>query len=298
MARRSLHAPLCTLHHGITAPSSFPIRLRLREWEQCQRQRCLPSLGPTHLRRLPWAKLTPVLVLSRTESARIQLARKHPQRVSTVLAQPPCFGALLRSPAPTRWNRTAATHARGYPHTRNPRSSRKGAHAGSISLALSCGLDHDRGVHGRRARLLRGGRVAREHGYGEYRHYGCEYGHGGVGGCGVFSWMLLAPVVLVGAVMYAGGWRAGHLFEDQEATHIQLQAPLRTLHITAPFLASPILPLRPSPSLPLTRIWNGSGSSTNGSADADAPFPRPWAKFTLLLLHSSPLRLRPLRRLC
>ncbi|KZP15968.1 hypothetical protein FIBSPDRAFT_866424, partial [Athelia psychrophila] len=77
--------------------------------------------------------------------------------------------------------------------------------------------------------------------------------------------MLLAPVVLVGAVMYAGGGRAGHLFEDQEATHIQLQA-LRTLHITAPFLASPIRPLRPSPPLPHTRIWNGIGSSTNGRA--------------------------------
>ncbi|KZP16031.1 hypothetical protein FIBSPDRAFT_958367 [Athelia psychrophila] len=67
--------------------------------------------------------------------------------------------------------------------------------------------------------------------------------------------MLLAPVVLVGAVI-RGGWRAGHLFEDQEATHIQLQA-LRTVHITDPFLASPILPL--PVLLPLLSPSLGSG---------------------------------------
>ncbi|KZP16000.1 hypothetical protein FIBSPDRAFT_866497 [Athelia psychrophila] len=67
--------------------------------------------------------------------------------------------------------------------------------------------------------------------------------------------MLLVPVVLVGAVMYAGGGGRGTFFEDLEATHIQLQAPLRTLHITAPFLASPILPPRPSPSPDLEWEW-------------------------------------------
>ncbi|KZP16046.1 hypothetical protein FIBSPDRAFT_866565, partial [Athelia psychrophila] len=53
--------------------------------------------------------------------------------------------------------------------------------------------------------------------------------------------MLLAPVVLVGGVMYACGWRAGQPLADLEARHIQLQASLRTLHITDPFLVSPIL---------------------------------------------------------
>ncbi|KZP24324.1 hypothetical protein FIBSPDRAFT_857450 [Athelia psychrophila] len=66
--------------------------------------------------------------------------------------------------------------------------------------------------------------------------------------------MLLAPVVLVGGVMSACEW-AGQLLADLEARHIQLQATLRTLHITDPFLVSPILPPRPAPSPDLECEW-------------------------------------------
>ncbi|KZP24307.1 hypothetical protein FIBSPDRAFT_427726 [Athelia psychrophila] len=87
-----------------------------------------------------------------------------------------------------------------------------------------------------------------------------------------------------------GGWRAGHLFADLEATHIQLQALLRTLHITDLFLVSPILLL---PVLPLLSPSPGSGMRVGAAQQAGLTLTPaslgpvhlrclPWAKLTLL----------------
>ncbi|KZP10771.1 hypothetical protein FIBSPDRAFT_1051151 [Athelia psychrophila] len=100
-----LHAPLRTLHRvpRIAHPPPFPSVFVSGNGSSASANADPPPLGPTHPRRLPWAKLTPILLLSRAESARIQMARKHSQRDQHHPSPAPMLPhALLHSPAPPR----------------------------------------------------------------------------------------------------------------------------------------------------------------------------------------------------
>ncbi|KZP24298.1 hypothetical protein FIBSPDRAFT_1042339 [Athelia psychrophila] len=143
-----LQASLKTLH--ITAPSLASPILLLPSLPLLSRSSSspgmgaaltltLPSLGPTPLRRLPWAKLIALLPQSPSSSALKVRVYGWPEsilsEISTVLSQPQCLGSLERGAwSAEAFSRTYALESdsdahHGYPHTRAQR--RKAGRAAS-----------------------------------------------------------------------------------------------------------------------------------------------------------------------